>query len=105
MSRPTRRAAASWTLILVSGCCYAGMTEIERVAPAELQVGDLIYLNPLQPFATRELSREERRTASVGNVEVTGFGEYDRSRGTVVVRTGVFDAAVPDHHLIARVAV
>lgn len=79
------------------------MAQITRVLPAELQVGDRIFLHPLHPFATRELSREEHRAAGVAPVEVTGFGEYDRAMGTVLVRTGIFDAVVPAEHRIAVV--
>lgn len=79
------------------------MTNIRRVLPADLVVGDCIYLKPLHLFATRELSREEYMDSGVGPVEVIGFGEFDRSAGTILVRTALFDARVPVDHRVAVV--
>lgn len=79
------------------------MTHIERVLPADLQVGDRIFLHPLHPYATRPLTREEHRAAGLTPVAVTGFGAYDRTLGAVLVRTGIFNVLVPVEHRVAVV--
>lgn len=79
------------------------MTHIERVLPADLKVGDRIFLHPLHPYATRPLTREEHRAARHTPVAVTGFGAYDCALGTVMVHTGIFDAIVPAEHRVAVV--
>ncbi len=78
------------------------MSDVRRVLPADLAVGDRIYLAPLAPFSGRVLDAAERVAASAGPVAVTGFGGASGA-GTVVVRTGVFDALVPCGHRVAVV--
>lgn len=79
------------------------MAYVNRVLPVELAVGDRILLNPLAPFATRQLTSEDR-AAAAGPTQVVGFGAYTRGQGTVLVRTAVFDADVPVNHRVAVVS-
>ena len=80
------------------------MSDVRRVPPVELTVGDRIYLHPLAPFATRELSRDEQAAAGVGPVQIVGFGASQRGREAVLVLTEIFDALVPFNHRVAVVS-
>lgn len=76
------------------------MSEVKLMLPAQLCVGDRIHLAPLTRYALFETSREQREAACAGAVEITGL--Y-RAGGDIVVRTAVFDAAVPSTVEVGRV--
>lgn len=76
------------------------MPEVIATPPAQLCVGDRIHLAPLGRYATTETTRDQRVDACAGPVTVTGLG---RDGGAIVVRTDVFDAAVPSTVEVGRV--
>lgn len=76
------------------------MSEVKPTLPAQLCVGDRIHLAPLTRYALTETTREQRVVACAGPVEITGL---DRDGGNIVVRTAVFDAAVPSTREVGRV--
>ena len=76
------------------------MPEVTPTLPAQLCVGDRIHLAPLTRYATEETTRDQRVAACAGPVSVTGF---EQSGGLIVLRTDVFDVAVPSTVSIGRV--
>lgn len=76
------------------------MSEVTATPPAQLCVGDRIHLAPLTRYAVSETTQEQRVAACAGPVAITGL---DRDGGAIVVRTSVFDAAVPSTVTVGRV--
>lgn len=76
------------------------MSEVKPTLPAQLCVGDRIHLAPLTRYALTDPTREQRVAACAGPVEITGL---DRDGSRIMVRTNVFDVAVPSTIEVGRV--
>ena len=76
------------------------MSEVTATSPAQLCVGDRIHLAPLTRYALTETTQEQRVAACAGPVEIIG---HDRDGSSIVLRTAVFDVAVPSTIEVGRV--
>lgn len=76
------------------------MSEVKPTLPAQLCAGDRIHLAPLTRYALTETTREQRVAACEGPVEVIS---HDRDGSRIMLRTAVFDVAVPSTVEVGRV--
>ncbi|MFA5709314.1 hypothetical protein [Mycolicibacterium sp.] len=76
------------------------MSEVHETVPAQLCVGDRILLEPLTQYALTKPTHKQRAAAASDPSAVTGF---ERAVRAIILRTSVFDVAVPFTAKVSRV--